>query len=193
MLENLKRNAEASDRGASYQSGHALRRAPLALPILQAEFEDIVAESHMSSKLNDLESLCMERGLVDGMTGIPVKSSNAALPVAAARQAAYKAKLRELAELRSILQQAQHEEQAGAGGVGTRRLPTEPFLLIFGVLLTQGLLAELAAKRQEALDAATRLAPLSEQLMPVHQASLQYIAKPAQATPVGAMQTPGPK
>lgn len=113
-------------------------------------------ESQLGTRLLDLETLCLERGLVDGIAALPIRprpagtsASSASDPASSTRAIAYAAKLREAEDLTRALAAAEAERAT----------------------LTE----ELAAKRTEVVAAAQRLTPLGDQLQGIHAASLAYL------------------
>lgn len=77
----------------------------------EAEFEDICEEAQVWTKLHDLEQLCQEQGLLDGVD-TSIRPTNRIAPAAAAQTYRMQAKQQEKLELEGILEQMQ-EQQAG--------------------------------------------------------------------------------
>lgn len=81
----------------------------------EAELQDIVQEAGLAARLGELEALCLEKGLVEGIPGgVPVRAPGA-VPAAAARSAAYQAKAREIEHLRAAVMSAEAEREVRGG------------------------------------------------------------------------------
>ncbi|KAK9816594.1 hypothetical protein WJX72_002457 [[Myrmecia] bisecta] len=113
----------------------------------EAEFENIVEEAQLWSKLNTLEQMCEEQGITeDGAVSGPVLPM--VQPTATARSCRVQAKQQELDHLKQMLAEV---ERSNAELVST-----------------------LEAKRAEVVQTAAKFTPVVSELSKVHDASRQW-------------------
>jgi len=89
------------------------------------EFEEVTAEYDTSNKLADLERLCAERGVIEGIPPEAIAAADAPKPTAETRAALYRAMQAEKETLKQLLESAKAERAEAEAALAERRKAAE--------------------------------------------------------------------